>query len=210
MIEILPYASRTGTRKNLAGLRARGWRLLVSATGVHRTEGFDNYAIDNGAWTAFQKKCAFDSRSFIRLVIALGALADWVATPDIVGGGLDSLNLSLKWLPWVLRHTKRALIPVQDGMVEDDVRDLLSDRVGIFIGGSTPWKLSSMARWCRLAKEKNVWCHVGRVNSMQRIKRCQMAGATPFDGTNATRFSKNQSKLTWAVRQRTLNLEEPK
>ena len=149
MIEILPYASRTGTRKNLAGLRARGWRLLVSATGVHRTEGFANYAIDNGAWTAHQKKIAFDSRAFIKVVIALGMLADWIAVPDIVAGGRASLNLSLKWLPWVLRHTKRALIPVQDGMVEDDIRDLLGDRVGIFVGGSTPWKLSTMAGWCR-------------------------------------------------------------
>jgi hypothetical protein len=34
------YASRTGTRRNLAALRAAGWRLLVSATGVHRHEGF--------------------------------------------------------------------------------------------------------------------------------------------------------------------------
>jgi len=94
-------------------------------------------------------------------------------------------------------------------MVEDDVRDLLNDRVGIFVGGSTEWKLATMAGWCRLAAEKNVWCHVGRVNSMQRIKTCQMAGATSFDGTNATRFSKNQPKLTWAVRQRTLDLKEP-
>lgn len=37
---MLGYASRTGTRRNLAALRAAGWRLLVSATGVHRDEGF--------------------------------------------------------------------------------------------------------------------------------------------------------------------------
>lgn len=207
--EIISYASRTGTRRNLAALRARGWRLLVSATGAHRTEGFP-YAIDNGAWTAHQKKKPFDSRAFIRVVIALGALADWVACPDIVAGGLDSLRLSLKWLPWVLSHTPYALIPVQDGMVEADLqRDLVAGRVGIFVGGSTQWKLSTMAMWCRLAAENNVWCHVGRVNSMQRIKHCQMAGATSFDGTNATIFSKNLPKLTWAVRQRTLDLKEP-
>ncbi len=209
MAEIIPYASRTGTRRNLAGLRARGWRLLVSATGVWRTEGFERYAIDNGAWTAFQKKQTFNSLAFIRCVILLGALADWVAVPDIVAGGKESLRLSLKWLPWVLLHAKRALVPVQDGMEESDVRDLLSDRVGIFVGGSTAWKLATMAGWCRLAKERNVWCHVGRVNSMRRIKTCQMSGATSFDGTNATRFSKNQPKLTWAVRQRTLALDEP-
>lgn len=114
--EIVAYASRTGTRRNLDALRARGWRLLVSATGAHRTEGFP-YAIDNGAWTAFQKKQPFDSRAFIRVVVLLGALADWVACPDIVAGGLQSLRLSMKWLPWVLQHTPRALLPVQDGQI---------------------------------------------------------------------------------------------
>ena len=36
---MIAYASRTGTRRNLAALRGANWRLLVSATGVHRTEG---------------------------------------------------------------------------------------------------------------------------------------------------------------------------
>lgn len=44
---MIPYTSRTGTRSTLRALRADGWHLLVSATGVHRTEGFP-YAIDNG------------------------------------------------------------------------------------------------------------------------------------------------------------------
>jgi hypothetical protein len=42
------YASRTGTRRNLAALRDAGWRLLVSAEAELRTEGM-RYALDNGA-----------------------------------------------------------------------------------------------------------------------------------------------------------------
>jgi hypothetical protein len=34
------YASRTGTKQNLDAMRKAGWRLLVSAAGVVRTEGF--------------------------------------------------------------------------------------------------------------------------------------------------------------------------
>ena len=37
---MIGYASRTGTKRNLDALRAAGWRLLISATGVHRDEGF--------------------------------------------------------------------------------------------------------------------------------------------------------------------------
>jgi hypothetical protein len=56
---MIGYASRTGTRRNLAALRAAGWRLLLSPTGVLRTEGF-RYALDNGAWTAHQQGTEFD------------------------------------------------------------------------------------------------------------------------------------------------------
>lgn len=34
--EIIPYASRTGTIRNLDSLRRMEWRLLVSATGAIR------------------------------------------------------------------------------------------------------------------------------------------------------------------------------
>ncbi len=56
---MIAYASRTGTRRNLAALRDAGWRLMVSARGVLRTEGFP-YGLDNGAWTAFQRDEPFD------------------------------------------------------------------------------------------------------------------------------------------------------
>lgn len=45
------YASRTGTKRNLGALRAHHWGLLVSATGVWRTEGFEIWVAENGQWT---------------------------------------------------------------------------------------------------------------------------------------------------------------
>lgn len=50
---------------------------MVSARGVLRTEGFP-YALDNGAWTAFQKGEPFDGAAFERAVKLLGADADWI------------------------------------------------------------------------------------------------------------------------------------
>lgn len=205
---IIPYASRTGTRRNLAALRERGWRLLVSATGVLRTEGFP-YALDNGAWTAFQKGQPIDVALFMIALYKLGRDADWVALPDIVAGGKRSLELSLAWTRIVLCLTERALIPVQDGMTVDEVRPFLSPSVGVFVGGDprTNWKEETTPAWAAACRAAGAWCHVGRVNSVRRINLCATAGAHSFDGTSATRYAVELPKLNRAVVQRSFILE---
>jgi len=201
---MIAYASRTGTRRNLDMLRARGWRLLVSATGAWRHEGFP-YAIDNGAWSAWNAKPVrrplLDLRAFIGVVIALGAGADWVVAPDIVCGGMDSFRLSLKWLPWCLTHAPRALLAVQDGMTSDDIEPHLSSRVGIFVGGGDEFKERSVGRWAALARAHGTICHVGRVNTQRRIAICAAAGATSIDGTSATQFADSIPVLQRALAQ---------
>lgn len=197
---LLPYASRTGTKRNLDALRAVGWRLLVSAKGVLRTEGFP-YALDNGAWTAFQKGQPFDELAFTTALAKLGRDADWTVLPDIVAGGLPSLEMSLRWMRTVLDSCERGLLAVQDGMTTDDVRPFIGARVGIFVGGSTAWKERTMAGWGALARELGAWCHVGRVNTARRIRLCQAAGVTSFDGTSASKFADTVDLLNNAVRQ---------
>ena len=118
------YASRTGTRRNLAALDDAEWRLLVSAKGVLRTEGM-RYAIDNGAWTAFQQQQPFDEPAFLLAVERLGEGADWIVLPDIVEGGLASLDYSLKWKERLRGMPSQLLIAVQDGMSIEQVQFLL-------------------------------------------------------------------------------------
>lgn len=195
---MMPYASRTGTRTTLAALRAAGWGLLVSAAGVHRTEGFETYAIDNGAWSAHTQGRAWDARAeaaFLALLDRHGRGAQFVVVPDVVAGGLESLRLSEAWLPRLEGQGRVRLVPVQDGMVEADVRALLGPRVGIFLGGGTPWKLHTMAAWGALARERGCWYHVGRVNTGRRIRMCAMAGADSFDGSSVTKFPRTLREL---------------
>ena len=174
---MIAYASRTGTRRNLAALREAGWRLLVSATGVLRTESFP-YALDNGAWSAYAQGQPFNERAFVKALRKLGGGADWTVIPDIVAGGAASLELSLRWMRHVLDECPRALLAVQDGMVADDVRPFIGPRVGIFVGGSTNWKLETLDGWGLLGHEIGCWVHVGRVNTARRIRCCSWAGAT--------------------------------
>ena len=197
---MIAYASRTGTRRNLAALRGAGWRLLVSAAGQLRPEGFP-YALDNGAWSAFTQGRPFDEPAFIRALVKLGAAADWTVIPDVVAGGHASLDLSLRWMRRVLDESPRGLIAVQDGIGVEDVRGFLGDRVGIFVGGSTAWKLSTLAQWGQLGRETGAWCHVGRVNSAKRIAHCAGVGATSFDGTSVSRFAVTLAPLDKARRQ---------
>jgi hypothetical protein len=161
---------------------------MISATGAHRDEGF-RYALDNGAWTAFQKKLPWDRTAFERLVDSHGEKADFIVVPDIVMGGIHSLKFSESWLMRLSRVGTRLLVAVQDGMVNADIRSLLGDDVGVFVGGSTDWKLRSMGRWAELAQNCNAYCHVGRVNSQSRIRMCGRFGVDSFDGTSATRYS---------------------
>jgi hypothetical protein len=198
---MMPYASRTGTRRNLDALRARGWGLLVSATGVHRTEGFATYGIDNGAWTAYQRGEPWNPQAFERVVAELGAGATFIVAPDIVGGGLASLRLSESWLPRLAGIGRRRLVPVQDGMTPADVEPLLGEDVGIFVGGLTPFKLATMPSWASAARRCGAYCHVGRVNTARRIKLCAMAGADSFDGTSGSKFASTIPMLDNARRQ---------
>ena len=197
---MIAYASRTGTRRNLIALREANWRLLVSAAGTLRNEGFP-YALDNGAWTAFQQGRPFDVPAFTRALRRMGGGADWTVLPDIVAGGTPSLELSLKWMRQVLDESPRALIAVQNGIEPDDVRPFLGARVGIFIGGDTEWKLRTMPVWAGLAREVGCWCHVARVNSAKRILSCSSVGATSFDGSSASRFAVTLPPLDRANRQ---------
>ena len=196
------YASRTGTRRNLAALRGAGWRLLVSAQGVLRHEGFP-YAIDNGAWTAFQKGELFDVPAFERAVAWGAEGADWLILPDIVGGGLDSLRFSMEWAPR-LDGVCPLLLAVQDGMEPADVESIVGSHLGIALGGSTEWKESTLAAWGSLSRRVGAYFHVLRVNSCRRIDLCRDAGADSFDGSSVSRFAKTLPLLDGARRQLSL------
>lgn len=196
---MIGYASRTGTRRNLAALREAGWRLLVSARGVLRTEGFP-YALDNGAWTAFQRGEAFDVAAFEKAVGMLGAAADWVVAPDVVADRSASLRLTEEWLPR-LDWCPRVLVAVQDGMTEADVAPWLGPRCGLFLGGSTEWKLARMREWGEVAKRRGCHYHVARVNTRRRIARAHEAGADSIDGTSASRFAVTVPELDAQLRQ---------
>jgi hypothetical protein len=199
-------------------MREHWWRILVSAEGVHRTEGLP-HAIDNGVYAVASKiagerfgkpfkECTSadlaalakevaetwnDSR-FTAVCELLGHGAVWIVLPDIPAGGAASLERSLAWLEYV--HTfAPALLAVQDGMEVSDVLGYLGPDVGVFVGGSTEWKMATIPQWCEAGRERGCVVHVGRVNSVKRISYCAINGATSFDGSGASKFAVEMERL---------------
>lgn len=190
------YAAHATGARTRAAIRAAGLGMLGSA--AYRwtdaewrpvAAGGLGWALDNGAWSAHTRGQPFDSERFQRAVIECGRL-DFVVCPDVVMDWAATVQARERWLGWLLDSTAhRVLLPVQDGATGEEVRGLLSERVGVFVGGSTAWKLSTMRRWADLAHDHGAYCHVGRVNWTGRVRLCRAAGVDSVDGSGPAQFS---------------------
>jgi hypothetical protein len=83
----------------------------------------------------------------------------------------------------------------------DLVDVVVPGHVGIFLGGSTDWKLATMRQWGEFAAEHDCYFHVGRVNTGRRFRLAHQAGADSVDGSSASRYSKELPMLDFAARQ---------
>lgn len=198
---MIGYASVCNGR-NLDALIAAGWGILFAPYngefGPQRRQFAKDpptrYCIDNGAWSQ-DGGDVFDPFRWLRLVGELGRGAEFVVLPDIVGGGHDSLDRSLKWLRALRGTVRRVLIPAQNGITPADLAPYLAEDVGVFLGGDTPYKLATLGAWGKVCRDGGYYLHVGRVNSARRIALCGEAGAHSYDGTNASIFGCNLPKL---------------
>lgn len=186
---MIPYASNTGTRRNLSAMEEAGWRILLTPDNPRPPERM-RFAIDNGAWKFRENPEENTFSDFSILVDRYGCAADFVVLPDIVGGGMKSLKLSTSWIGR-LRNMRQLLLPLQDGMCPEAVGNVLREHrnVGLFLGGTTEYKLQEMYGWGMVANSWRRWYHVGRVNTARRIRLCAEAGATSFDGTSVSMYA---------------------
>lgn len=149
-----------------------------------------SYACDNGAWTDFCRGLPFNSKRFLdtlKRIDKLDKLPDFVVMPDIVTGGKSSLSLSKQYL--YLTEDYPCYLPVQDGMVPEDL-DGFGDIAGLFVGGSTDWKWNTVGIWSDYAHDNGMFCHVGRVGTLENFIRCGVAGVDSADGSGLIRNGK--------------------
>ncbi len=106
----------------------------------------------------------------------------FATAPDVVGDHDATLARSLPWLPRIRALGYPAAFVAQDGATVDtmpwDAFDVL------FIGGSTEFKLGTVAADLALAaKARGLRVHMGRVNSLKRLRHASAIGCDTADGT---------------------------
>ena len=112
----------------------------------------------------------------------------YVTLPDVVGNHDKTTNLFDIWYEKLKNEQLPLAFVLQDGC---STMDIPFDKIkAIFIGGTTEYKLSKEVRdIVSVAKDKNKWVHMGRVNSMKRIKYASSIGVNSFDGTSFSMFA---------------------
>lgn len=182
---MIGYGGGTVCKKNVEQLRRWGWGMVI--TPYNRRPPVLRFMLDNGAWTDFTHKRPFAADRFwneMQRVRKFDIRPDFAVCPDLVAQGLKSLDFSMGWrkdlpddLLWYLA--------VQDGMEPQHVRPVIEKFAGLFVGGTSEWKMRSVPGWAKLARETGRLLHVGRVNTLPRaFYVAEVCGADSFDGTN--------------------------
>ena len=156
----------------------------------------ERWGFDNGAFSHWKNGQEFDGDGFQRrLDVALGLGTPCLAVvPDIVGGGLDSLEFSESWRQRLPGHWPWYLA-LQDGMEVDVVESVAGSYSGLFMGGTNAFK-STAAEWVALSRRLDIPFHYGRAGIPRKVIHAKVVGADSLDSAFPL-WSK--SRFTWFV-----------
>jgi len=120
---------------------------------------------------------------------------EWAACPDVVG---DAVATLAAWKAFRCEmECEIGYVPLPLAFVAQDGSERMIDSLpwnemaGLFVGGTTEWKLGAGARAVVTeARRRSLWVHVGRVNSWVRLLYCRdVLKADSVDGKNWSAFS---------------------
>lgn len=144
------------------------------------------WAADNDAFNGW------DADVEARFLTMLGRLTGlpgclFVTAPDVVADAAETCRRFERWAPII--HD--AGLPV-GFVLQDGIQDLgvpWTDLDCVFVGGSTEFKLGEVAAACvREANQRGKWAHMGRVNTMRRVRYAASIGCDSFDGTTFSKW----------------------
>lgn len=201
---VIGYGGANTSRRNMARIQEAGWGMVITPQNPKRLPC--RYMVDNGAFYCWQKKKDFDKTAFLKMldrVTTFRSAPDFAVCPDILAGGRRSLDFSIEWAHGGRLPAEWAwYVAVQDGMIPATLTEVVAYFKGIFLGGSSEWKMRTMHEWALFARSNAVKFHVGRVNSLSRgFYAAKVCRADSFDGTSWSRTMSNA-----AVPSRMVNL----
>ena len=165
------------------------------------------WAMDNGAFSHF------DPELFVDMLYRHRGLPGclFVAVPDVVADAEATRARFDRWAPVVRAYGFPVALVAQDGLTPETTPWTALD--ALFIGGSTEWKLGPEAReLVGIARALGKWVHMGRVNSIRRLRYAERIGCQSVDGTGFSRFpdvmlrraeswadGRSQGELPWSA-----------
>ena len=109
----------------------------------------------------------------------------WVAVPDVVGDHRATLASFGWWRAYWLEEIGRIPFPLafvlQNGCTVNEVP--WDDIAAVFVGGDNQFKLRQSAGLIEAAKSRGKRVHIGRVNTLRRLRYAYDLGADTVDGT---------------------------
>lgn len=141
------------------------------------------WACDNGAFAGFREK------AFLKMLGKVRGLPGclWVAAPDVVCDALGTRERFDKWEPVLREMGFPVALVAQNGLAIETTPWSRLDC--LFIGGDDAFKLGPEAReLAREAKRRGKLVHMGRVNSLRRLRYAHSIGCDSVDGTQWSRF----------------------
>lgn len=151
------------------------------------------WALDNDAFSGF------DPARYMAMLERLrpdAPSALFAVVPDVVEDHEETCYLWERWAPYVSGMGYRAAFVLQDGAT--DFYDVPHDAGALFVGGSTGFKLGEVAeRIVGEARRRGMWVHMGRVNTVRRLRYAASIGVCSVDGSGWSRFTATWTHLLY-------------
>lgn len=168
-----------------------GWLVGPSARTKSKLRPWIPYALDNDAFSAWAHKRAWSETEWLAMLDwakTSGFTPRWVLVPDEVANREATLEKWTRYAPIARQYKWPLAFAVQDGM---NAADVPHDADVVFVGGSDEFKWPTMTMWA----ENFPRVHVGRVNSVHRLRECFTAGIESVDGTGWMRDESRKDKM---------------
>jgi hypothetical protein len=137
------------------------------------------WAADNGCFSS-----SWDPDRWVDWLCRMRPLGHpiFAVVPDVVADAQATRLLFHDWAPIVTDLGYQPAYVAQNGATVAAIP--WSDITCVFIGGDTEWKLGHQAEAVtRHAKQLGIWVHMGRVNSLRRMRIAESWGVDSCDGT---------------------------
>lgn len=175
------YATASGPAVREA-MRAGHLGMIATPASGNRVEAGVAWIADNSAYTGRYP----GDEPYLAWLAARAVhrgRCGFATAPDIVGDAAATWARSRLVLPRIRALGFRAALVAQDGLGDLDVEWTAFD--ALFLGGSTSWKLGPAAAGLTAhARSLGLPVHMGRVNSLTRLRYAASIGCDSVDGTH--------------------------